>query len=182
MSLLRPRTVEDLLNYRLARLVAATSAPGLRLLEGRYGITRRQWGLLGLLAQHGPVSPTELSQLSHRPTSKVSLHIADFVARGLVRREVPPGDRRRARLVLTDEGRQLFESAFPALVDLSGAMLAALSPEEVQTLDALMHKLGDAAERLSAQQPVAEKADRRRGGTRRARRLAAVGAVGAAGA
>jgi len=167
MSLNAPRTVEDLLNYRLARLMLATSAPGVRLLEGRFGITRRQWGLLGVLAQHGPLSPTELSLHSRLPTSKVSLHIADFVARGLVSREVLPGDRRRARLVLTQAGRQLFESAFPQLAALSVAMLSALSTEEVQTLDSLMRKLGEAAQRFSAQQPVAEKADRRRGGTRR---------------
>lgn len=169
MSLIAPHTVEDLLNYRLARLVAATSAPGVRLLEGRFGITRRQWGLLGLLAQYGPVSPTELSHRSHLPTSKVSLHIADFVARGLVSREVLPGDRRRARLALTDAGRQLFESAFPLLADLSAAMLSQLTPQEVDALDSLMRRLAEVAERVSAQQPVPEKADRRHGGSRRAR-------------
>lgn len=169
MSLLAPRTVEDLLNYRLARLLAATSAPGVRLLEGRFGVTRRQWGLLGLLAQHGPVSPTGLSRLSRLPPSKVSLHIGDFVARGLVRREVLPGDRRRALLVLTQTGRQLFDAAFPALAGLSTAMLGCLSAQEVQALDSLTRKLGDAAERVSAQQPVPEKADRRHGGSRRAR-------------
>lgn len=169
MSLIAPKSVEDLLNYRLARLVSATSAPGVRLLEGRFGISRRQWGLLGVLAQHGAMSPTELSRHSHLEPSKVSLHVAQFVARGLVHRETNVGDRRRAQLELTDAGRQLFESAYPLLVDLSRTLLEALSPEEANALDTIMRKLGDAAERLSAQHPIPEKADRRRGGSRLAR-------------
>ena len=66
----------------------------------------------------------------------MTLDLADLVARGLVSREVLPGDRRRARLALTESGRRLFESAFPPLVDLSRAMLSALSPQEVEALDA----------------------------------------------
>ena len=169
MSLTTPSSVEELLNYRLARLVAATSAPGVRLLEGRFGVTRRQWGLLGILAEYGPVSPSELSRRAHLEPSKVSLHISDIVARGLIYREPIPGDRRRALLKLTDAGRALFESAYPLLAELSRTMLEALSPEEVQALDTIMGKLSDAADHLSARQPVAEKADRRRGGTRRSR-------------
>lgn len=169
MSLIEPKTVEDLLNYRLARLLSATSAPGVRLLEGRFGITRRQWGLLGVLAQYGPMSPTDLSRHSHLETSKVSLHVAEFVARGLVNRKSVQGDRRRALLELTDSGRALFESAYPLLADLSRAMLQALSPEEASALDTIMRKLADAAGHLSSQEPVREKADRRRGGSRRVR-------------
>ncbi len=167
MSLKSPETVEDLLNYRLARLVSATSAPGVRLLEGRFGVTRRQWALLGLLGEHGPMSPTQLSALSHLEPSKVSLHIAEFVSRGLVHRETLLGDRRRAVLELTDSGWHLYRSAFPLLADLSRAMLDALSPEEVAAFDGILRKLGEAAERLSSQNPIPEKADRRRGGSRR---------------
>jgi DNA-binding MarR family transcriptional regulator len=169
MSLTTPSSVEELLNYRLARLVAATSAPGVRLLEGRFGVTRRQWGLLGILAEYGPVSPGDLSRRAHLEPSKVSLHIADLVARDLIYREPIPGDRRRALLKLTEVGRELFESAYPLLADLSRTMLDALTTEEVQALDTIMRKLSDAADHLSAQQPVPERADRRRGGTRRSR-------------
>lgn len=169
MSLMSPETVEDLLNYRLARLLSATSAPGVRLLEGRFGVTRRQWALLGLLCEHGPMSPSQLSSLSHLGPSKVSLHIAEFVARGLVHRETLLGDRRRAVLELTESGLRLYKTALPLLADLSRGMLDALSAQEVTALDCIMRKLGEAAEQLSSQQPIPEKADRRRGGSRRTR-------------
>ena len=38
MSLRQPIPLDELLNYRLQRQQAATSAPVIRLLEGRYGI------------------------------------------------------------------------------------------------------------------------------------------------
>ena len=47
-----PQTLDDLLNYRLLRLYAQSGAPVIRLLEGRYGISRREWRLLALLAAH----------------------------------------------------------------------------------------------------------------------------------
>jgi DNA-binding MarR family transcriptional regulator len=169
MSLTAPETVEDLLNYRLARLLSATSTPGIRLLEGRFGVTRRQWGLLGLMAAHGAMSPSELSRLSHLEPSKVSLSITELVSRGLVHRETLAGDRRRAVVGLTEAGERLYKTAFPLLADLSRTMLGALSADEVMALDCIMRKLGESAEEWSSRQPVAEKADRRRGGSRRTR-------------
>ena len=42
MTLTRPDTLDDLLNYRLMRLFAVSGAPVVRLCEGRYGIARRE--------------------------------------------------------------------------------------------------------------------------------------------
>ena len=41
LSLREPRTLDELLNYRLLRLYAASTAPVTRLMEGRWGISRR---------------------------------------------------------------------------------------------------------------------------------------------
>lgn len=48
-----PTQLDELLNCRLLRLSAASGTPVLRLLEGRYGIARREWRLLALLAARG---------------------------------------------------------------------------------------------------------------------------------
>ena len=60
-SLRHPARLDELLNYRLQRLHAASGAPVVRLLEGRFGITRREWRLLGTLADRGPTSPSQLA-------------------------------------------------------------------------------------------------------------------------
>jgi hypothetical protein len=53
LSLRQPRQLDELLNYRLLRLFAVSGAPVVRLLEGRYGISRREWRLIALLAARG---------------------------------------------------------------------------------------------------------------------------------
>lgn len=169
MSLVRPAAVDELLNYRLARLLAATSAPGIRLLEGRYRIRRRGWSLLGLIAAYGAMSPSELAERSHLERAKVSLNITALVADGLLVRVAMPSDRRRARVDLTAKGRALFEEVFPQLAALSTTVLEALTPAQVGALDEIIGTLGAAASALNEQEPVADKADRRRGGSRRAR-------------
>jgi DNA-binding MarR family transcriptional regulator len=164
MSLERPATVDDLLNYKLARLQALTSVQGIRLLEGRFGISRREWGLLGLIASYGPVSPSELSARSGLAQSRVSLSISKLVSKGLVLRQALPNDRRRAQVGLSPDGLELYEAAFPQVAALNQRLVEALTPEQIISLSEIMRTLGAAAERLNASDPVPEKADRRRGG------------------
>ena len=78
MSLAEPATVHDLLNYRLDRLLAKSGSMIVRLCEGRYGITRREWRLICLLAAHGAMSPSELSERAHLERARVSRHITDL--------------------------------------------------------------------------------------------------------
>jgi DNA-binding MarR family transcriptional regulator len=169
MSLSDPRTVDDLLNYRLSCLLASSGAMTTRLCEGRYGITRREWRLVALLAAHGAMSPSELAQRAHLERARTSRWITELVAKGLVRRRTDPDDRRRAELELSEAGRRLYEELFPQSVGFHQQVLAALSPAERDAFDAAVAKLTENAERIAAAKPVAEKADRRRGGARRVR-------------
>lgn len=172
MSLAQPETVDELLNYRLAKLLAITSAPGIRLLEGRHGIRRREWSLLGLIDAYGAMSPSELATRSHLERAKVSLAVTALIARGLLTRTALPSDRRRARIELTAAGRALFETVFPQMAALNTAVLDALAPAQAVALDEMISLLSDAAQAVAARVPVPEKADRRHGGSRRAASVA----------
>jgi DNA-binding MarR family transcriptional regulator len=169
MSLSDPRTVDDLLNYRLSCLLASSGAMTTRLCEGRYGITRREWRLVALLAAHGAMSPSELAERAHLERARTSRWITELVAKGLVRRRTDPEDRRRAELELSEAGRQLYGELFPQSVGFHQQVLTALSPQEREAFDAALAKLTQNAERIAAAKPVAEKADRRHGGARRVR-------------
>jgi DNA-binding MarR family transcriptional regulator len=169
MSLAQPRTVDDLLNYRLSRLFAASGAMVIRLCEGRYGITRREWRLIALLAAHGAMSPSELAQRAHLERARTSRHITGLTARKLIRRLPVPEDGRRAEVELTQEGRELYDELFPQSVRFHCEVLSVLSPGELQDFEVALAKLTENAERIAATRPVAEKADRRHGGARRVR-------------
>ena len=82
----------------------------------------------------GASSPGELARL-WRVTPAVITGIVDRLeSRGLVRRELDPGDRRRLRLVLTDAGRRASEEVEAALSGDLAAQLASATAEELAEL------------------------------------------------
>jgi DNA-binding MarR family transcriptional regulator len=168
MSLEAPTSPEEFLNYRLARLLASSSAPGIRLSEGRYNVSRREWRLVALIAVFGATSPSELASLAHLERPCVSRAIADLVAKGLLVRTGLPNDRRRARVDITIEGRQLYEELFPQVVSINSALLGALTPAQINAFDEILGLLTQAAEVLARSTPVTNKAARHLGGRRRA--------------
>lgn len=170
MSLSDPRTVDDLLNYRLSCLLAASGAMITRLCEGRYGITRREWRLIALLAAHGAMSPSELATRARLERPRVSRLITELVAKNIFARVGDPHDKRRALVRLTEEGQALYDELFPRTIGFNNQVLAALSAQELKAFDAALGKLTEEATRIASGKPVAEKADRRHGGARKVRR------------
>ncbi len=166
MSLEKPKRLDELLNYRLARLLALSSAPGIRLFEGGYGVSRREWSLVGLVALHGPMSPSELAAIAHLDRPRVSRAITELVTQGLLARIELPNDRRRAQIAITEPGWKLYEEVLPQIVRINKAVLAALTPDQLATFDQALHILTQSAEALVRATPVTLKADRHRGGRR----------------
>lgn len=167
MSFDQPATVDDLLNYRLNCLLASSGVMVVRLCEGLYGITRREWRLIAILAAHGVMSPSELAARGHLERARVSRHITELVAKKLMTRVGMPEDKRRAQVELTDQGRKLYDELFPQSVKFNNMVLQALTASELAAFDRALTRLTEVAERLSNSHPVVAKADRRHGGSRR---------------
>lgn len=167
MSFAQPATVDDLLNYRLSRLLANSGALVTRICEGRYGITRREWRLICILADHGAMSPSQLAERSHLERPRVSRHVSDLVTKKLFARVIDPNDRRRAWVDITARGRALHAEFFPQSVQLNNLVLSTLSAAELAAFDKALTKLTGAADALVRSNPLPEKADRRHGGRRR---------------
>ncbi|MGE0349330.1 MarR family winged helix-turn-helix transcriptional regulator [Hydrogenophaga sp.] len=167
MSFAEPATVDDLLNYRLSRLLSSSGALVTRICEGRYGITRREWRLICILVDHGAMSPSQLAERAHLERPRVSRHVSDLVTKKLFARIGDPDDRRRARVDITARGRALHTEFFPQSVQLNNLVLATLTPRELEAFDLALTKLTGAADDLIRSRPLVEKADRRHGGRRR---------------
>ncbi|MGO4394000.1 MarR family winged helix-turn-helix transcriptional regulator [Variovorax sp. M-6] len=172
MSFAQPVVVEDLLNYKLNRLMASSGSMVTRLCEGRYGITRREWRLICILASQDAMSPSALAQRAHLSRARISRHIADLTEKKLMSRQAVPTDKRRWEVSLTASGRSIHDELFPQSVKFNNMVLKALSPAEIRQFDAALKKLTDVADALSASVVLEEKADRRHGGSRRFSRAA----------
>lgn len=167
MSFTQPNSVQDLLNYRLSRLLESSGSMVTLLCEGRYGITRREWRLICLLAERGAMSPSELSSLAHLERARISRHVSDLVAKKLVARVPVEGDKRRAMVELNERGRKLHAELFPESVRFNNRVLQALTPDEQAAFDDALTRLTAVADRISSSHAMPEKADRRHGGSRR---------------
>lgn len=165
--LVDPAMVDDLLLYRISHLLSVAGSMVIRLCEGRFGITRREWRILGLLARTGGLLSSELAERAHLDRARTSRAITSLVAKRLVRREVGGEDRRQARVSLTAAGRSVHDQLFPLVRQINVGLLAPLSGADIARLDAQLDALQAQADRM-LQGAELPKADRRRG--QRARR------------
>ena len=165
MSLRDPQTLDDLLNYRLVRLIAMTSAPVIRLCEGGYGISRREWRILALLAAHGALSPSALAERGDLDRARTSRAIGSLAKKKLVARVAEPGDRRRASVDLTAAGRRLYEALFPLVRDIHCRLISTLDDRTLSVLDDVLNRLTTHATQLNSEGVTGGPADRRPGST-----------------
>lgn len=155
----QPHMANELFLYRLARLQAVAVAPVGRLCQARFGVSRREWRLIVVLARHGPVLSSELADLAQLDRARTSRFVSALVDKKLISRDVIPSDRRQARVALTEDGRALYDEFLPVVVELNRQLLLALEPGEIAQLDGMMERLAERAKvNLEALDPPARKA------------------------
>jgi DNA-binding MarR family transcriptional regulator len=157
-----PAGLDDLLLYKLSRLLAEGGSMVIRLCEGRFGITRREWRVIARLAQERELLSSELADSIQLDRARTSRAVSSLVAKKLVRRHPGVADRRQARLALTEQGRALHQALFPLVCEINRGLLAPLSTEDVRRLDDMLAALQSRADAL-VQAAELPKADRRRG-------------------
>jgi len=156
--LTHPRTIDDLFLYRISRLLVTGGAQVIRLCEGTFGITRREWRILALLAQGDGLLSSARA-------------VTALAAKQLVSRNPRPGDRRSVMLSLTPAGRALFDALFPQVAAINRSLLGALDDAELERLDTALGTLQARADTLvQAQARLGGARGDRRGGGRVRRR------------
>ena len=163
VRLSRPEGLTDMLLYRLNGIRAVGGGAVLRLCEGHFGVTRREWVLLALLHGSGPISSSGLAARANLDKSATSKAIVSLVRKGFVRRSPRVGDHRYADLDLTVEGRTLFDRMMPVMKSINAHILGALDSREVALLDGLLDRLQDSVNEMVGELTTWPAADRRRG-------------------
>lgn len=163
-----PEVLDDLLLYRLSRLQAAAGGIMVRYCEGQFGITRREWRILALLAARGPMGSSELAAHAHLDRPSTSKAVTALAGKKLVSRTGRAGDGRHILLALTPAGVALHRELFPLASQINRDVLAALTPQEIALLDDMLKRLQQRADAMAAQSGL-PLADRRHGGSARYR-------------
>jgi len=160
----RLASIDDLLLYRLSRLNSTAGGMVVRLCEGGYGITRREWAVVAQLYENGGLPPSVLAERMHRDRARTSRTLTALIKKQLVLRTVSPGDRRGARVELTPAGRQLYNDLMPSIQAINGQILSALRADEVVQFDDVLARLQARAQSMVVElSPHWPRANRRRG-------------------
>lgn len=99
--------------------------------------------VLGLLRDHGPMSPSELSERLIVTRATVTGLVDSLERRGFVRRTPDPADRRRLRIEITPSGLDVVQQVRATVHRAEKAWLAALSDAELRTYIELLHRIQD---------------------------------------
>jgi DNA-binding MarR family transcriptional regulator len=165
-ALRAPRSLDDLLLYRLSRAARAGSGMATRLVEGGFGITRREWGMIATLAQEGEMTSSMLATHLHLDRVRTSRGLRSLVEKKLVERRQDSEDRREVHVRLSASGQQLFGQLFPRIAGLNTDLLEGIAPAHLEIFLQCLRHLELRGGELVAQGAIMEKADRRSGGTR----------------
>ena len=108
---------------------------------GRRDLTPTQFTALIKIVECGAVTQNRLGRLAAMDPATIQGVARRLIARGLVRRESDPADRRTHVLRATEAGLELARQAVACATAITGATLAPLSPAERPLFLSLLKKL-----------------------------------------
>jgi len=143
--------LDEYLPYRLSIASNAVSKLIARAYEDRFGLTIPQWRLMAVLAEK-PMTQQQVVARTAMDKVTVSRAAHGLVTRHLLGRAAHEADGRSHILALTEQGRDLHAEIAPLAIAYEAALLAGLTPAEVETLKRLLLRLETAAGRLSGEE------------------------------
>jgi DNA-binding MarR family transcriptional regulator len=161
MTTVPSRPLDDLLLYRLSLLLSVAGSMVIRLCEGRFGITRREWRLIATLASRGQMAFSQLAEHAQLDRARTSKAVGSLVAKQLLNRVVCAGDRRQVVLTLTPSGQALYDDLIPLVEGINTELMGSLDAVDASCFDASLRLLQARAERM-VEEAVLPKADRGR--------------------
>jgi DNA-binding MarR family transcriptional regulator len=157
-----PGGIQDLLLFRLSKIVSIGGSMVTRICEGRFGITRREWAVLALVAQADEMKWSRLVEQAEIDGARLSRAVSSLVAKGLaMKRQIPS---QGVWVSLTASGRSVFAELFPLTRSMNLRLLEGLDEAERKLLGSSLDSIHQSAVALAAGTDL-PKADRRRGKT-----------------
>ena len=141
--------LERFLPYRLSVLANRVSG----IIAGAYakdfGLTIPEWRVMAVLGRFPGLSAAEVVERTAMDKVRVSRAVAALRGAGRLERTTDDRDRRRTKLRLSPAGQAIYERIAPVALGYEARLLEALTPEERKTLDALLDRIHEQAERLT---------------------------------
>jgi DNA-binding MarR family transcriptional regulator len=129
------------LPYQLFQLGQRLTLANADLQVGGHRLTVQEWKILSIIADSGPLMPSEIRRLGTQDKSTISWALRRLEVQGFVARAAAVGDGRSFEVALTEPGWRYYEAVAPAARRRARDVLNRLSREELAELRRLVGKL-----------------------------------------
>lgn len=113
-----------------------------------HNLSRENFMILELLYSKGPHPVQKISEIFSIPSGSITYVVDKLEKKSLVARQPNPNDRRASNVVLTEEGRTLFDEIFPKHVATISQNFSFITDDEKLQLIELLKRVGMGAENL----------------------------------
>jgi DNA-binding MarR family transcriptional regulator len=104
-------------------------------------ITPEQWSVLTCLWQQEGVSPKELADLIYKDKPNTNRILEKLQAKGLIRRNLHPTDRRAYQIYLTERGWAIKDKLIAKVTQLQDEVTAGIEQEKVEEMKRLLNHM-----------------------------------------
>jgi DNA-binding MarR family transcriptional regulator len=133
-------------HWRLFFLISGIYMKSRRLAEESLrplNVTWPQFGALAQLARGDRITQRELADRLEADATTTMVLCDSLQRKGWLNRVKDPSDRRVNRLVLTDEGKEVFAEAYPIMLSGYQLFTGAISPEKIEVVMPILGELYD---------------------------------------
>jgi DNA-binding MarR family transcriptional regulator len=121
-----------------------------RLCKVEFGLSRRLWRILATLSAAEGITVSDLSKRAELDIAQTSRAIGTLVRQGYLKRLANPKNARYSEVILTEKGRNQYQSMFARLSRVNVALLRDLSEDQVRHLRMSISILRNTATLLNA--------------------------------
>ena len=142
--------LEEFLPYRLSVLSNTVSRGISAAYVDRFGLSIREWRIIAVLGRYPGLSAAEIVKLTAMDKVAVSRAVSRLTGKGRLTRSLSDADKRRSVLVLSKEGKRLFEQLSPLANSYEKPLLKSLAREHQDRPSDILDNLQRRARALHA--------------------------------
>lgn len=136
--------------FRVRIFYRAVSSSVERIYAPLFGLSVSEWRTMAILGPYRALSSSEIVEESSMDKVNVSRAISRLRDKSFLKRDIDGDDRRRSVLRLTEQGRAVYDTLVPKVLDVEAGLLEGLTEDERDTLVRLMDKVGANARKLAS--------------------------------
>ena len=143
--------LDAFLPFRLAVLSNAVSTQIKKIYEDEFRLSMWEWRVIAILGEDDRLTSTAISERAFMDKPMVSRTVTSLQNRGLLLRTRDRKDRRREPLILTSQGREIYDVVAPRALSIEQSLVSAFSNAEFELFESFLQRLADIA---SAERPL----------------------------